>query len=191
MTQPVRIKTRNAATTRSGILVAARNRFLREGYDQVGLRAIAADAGADPALICRYFGGKERLFAEVLETTSKDPMEILAGDRATFGLRVARALLDSSERTPERMAFIQLAARSSASPVAATLVRNHIEQQFIKPFTAWLGGERAAEKAWLVGSILMGVAIMAGIACAQPSSERNDAAIERLARLLQQAIDQP
>lgn len=190
MSESAPIKTRNAAATRCSILRAARERFLLDGYDQAGLRAIAGDAGVDAALISRYFGSKEALFAEVVASTGSDPMEVLAGDRATFGMRVARAMLDPAKSSPERMAFMALATRSSASPVASKLVRRHIEEHFIIPFAEWLGGERAAETAWLTASMLMGVAVMSGIACSQPeSTEKSEDAIAALARLLQAIID--
>lgn len=187
MTLP--IKQRNAASTREAILGAARHRFMLDGYDHAGLRAIAADAGVDHALICRYFGGKELLFAEVLASTGRDPMEVIAGDRKTFGQRVAEAMLRPTDHRPDRLAFVQLAIRSSTSPVASKLVRERVESQFIVPFTAWLGGERAAEKAWLAGSILMGAAAMLAIGCAPPESTSADGIIERLARTLQSVVD--
>lgn len=179
---------RNAATTRLGILEAARECFLRDGYDQVGLRAIGAGAEVDPALICRYFGSKENLFAEVLAGSVQDPMDVLAGDRDTFGERVARALFDPAERSRDRTAFIQLSTRSSSSPVAAKLIREHIERQFMAPFTEWLGGDRAAEKAWLIGAALMGMATLVGLD--SPPPEGADA-VERVASLLQHIIDSP
>jgi len=187
MTLPIRH--RNAASTREAILGAARNRFILDGYDHAGLRAIAADAGVDPALICRYFGGKELLFAEVLAGTGRDPMEVITGERSTFGRRVAEAMLAPTERRPDRLAFVQLAIRSSGSPVASTLVRERVESQFIVPFTAWVGGERAAEKAWLAGSLLMGAAAMLSIGCAPPSAESAETMIDRLARILQRVVD--
>lgn len=185
MSEP-ELRPRNAAVTREAILRAARGRFLQDGYDQAGVRGIAGDVGVDAALICRYFGSKERLFAEVLASTSRDPMEVLGGDRATFGARVARAMLDPSERAPERLAFIQLVTRSSASTTASGVVRRHIAAQFMTPFTAWLGGERAEEKAWLTACVLMGVVLLGGIQDRPPDAEQ---AIERLARVLQGIVD--
>lgn len=44
---------KNAAVTREAILEAARQRFLLESYDNVGLRDIAGDAGVDVALVGR------------------------------------------------------------------------------------------------------------------------------------------
>lgn len=183
------VKQRNAANTREAILAAARQRFMLDGYDHAGLRAIAADAGVDPALICRYFGGKERLFAEVLATTGRDPMEIIAGDRASFGRRVAEALLRPTDCRPDRLAFVQLAIRSSTSPVASKLVRERIESQFVVPFTAWVGGECAAQKAWLAGSILMGAATMLAIGCTPSSAAPDDRLVDHLARTLQRIVD--
>ncbi len=49
--------------TRAAILDAARRRFAGHGYDGATIRAIAADAGVDPALVHHFFGTKERLFA--------------------------------------------------------------------------------------------------------------------------------
>ena len=54
---------RNAAQTRADILAAARRRFATEGYERTTLRAVAADVGVDAALVIRYFGSKQDLFA--------------------------------------------------------------------------------------------------------------------------------
>ena len=121
LTAPTR--PRNAAATRAAILESARARFLVESFDQVGVRQIAGDVGVDAALICRYFGSKEELFAEVVATTCDDPMEVLAGDRSTFGSRVAKAMLDPEQRSHrESVDFINLAVRSTMSAAAGERV---------------------------------------------------------------------
>jgi AcrR family transcriptional regulator len=58
---------RHAAQTRADILTAARRRFAADGYDKTTLRAIAADVGIDAALVSRYFGNKQDLFATATE----------------------------------------------------------------------------------------------------------------------------
>ena len=58
---------RNAAQTRADILSAARRRFATEGFERTTLRAIAADVGVDAALVTRYFGSKQDLFATATE----------------------------------------------------------------------------------------------------------------------------
>ena len=64
---------RDAAATRAAILAAARTHFARLGYDRAALRDIAAEAGADVALVGRYFGGKEGLFTEALKASRSTP----------------------------------------------------------------------------------------------------------------------
>lgn len=58
---------RHAAQTRADILAAARQRFAADGFDRTTLRAIAADVGVDAALVTRYFGSKQDLFATATE----------------------------------------------------------------------------------------------------------------------------
>ena len=58
---------RNAAQTRADILSAARRRFATEGFEPTTLRSIAADVGVDAALVTRYFGSKQDLFATATE----------------------------------------------------------------------------------------------------------------------------
>jgi AcrR family transcriptional regulator len=58
---------RDAAQTRADILSAARRRFATEGFERTTLRAIAADVGVDAALVIRYFGSKQDLFATATE----------------------------------------------------------------------------------------------------------------------------
>lgn len=52
---------------RESILAAARERFSETGFDKTSIRAIAADAGVDPALVHHYFGTKQQLFMAVVE----------------------------------------------------------------------------------------------------------------------------
>ncbi|GGM95841.1 TetR/AcrR family transcriptional regulator [Streptomyces fuscichromogenes] len=62
---------RDAAATRRALLLAARTRFTRLGYDRTTLRDVAADAGVNLALIKRYFGSKEGLFKAALAETPR------------------------------------------------------------------------------------------------------------------------
>ncbi|MEU5687109.1 TetR/AcrR family transcriptional regulator [Streptomyces venezuelae] len=54
---------RRSDATRAGILSAARERFATDGYERATIRAIAKDARIDPAMVMRYYGNKEQLFA--------------------------------------------------------------------------------------------------------------------------------
>lgn len=60
--------------TQTRILDAARRLFAEVGYDRATIRAIAAEAGTDPGLVMRYFGSKERLFAQVAVFEQDEPI---------------------------------------------------------------------------------------------------------------------
>ncbi|MGK5684541.1 TetR family transcriptional regulator [Actinoplanes sp. URMC 104] len=82
--------------TRTSILEAARASFAEKGYDKASIRAIAADAGVDPALVHHYFGTKEKLFLAVMNAPI-NPGELipqaLAGPREQAGERLVRTAL--------------------------------------------------------------------------------------------------
>jgi AcrR family transcriptional regulator len=61
---------------RERILINARNLFARNGIDKTSIRAVAAAAGVDPALVHHYFGTKTQLFAAAIHIPI-DPMEVI------------------------------------------------------------------------------------------------------------------
>ena len=63
---PGRGRRTGAPDTREAIRLAARARFLADGYQAVTLRKVAADAGVDVALISYYFGSKVGLFGAAM-----------------------------------------------------------------------------------------------------------------------------
>jgi AcrR family transcriptional regulator len=68
--------------TRERILASARELFARNGIDNTSIRAVAADAGVDPALVHHYYGTKQQLFAAVIHIPI-NPMEVLGPLRET------------------------------------------------------------------------------------------------------------
>ena len=87
---------RDAAATREAILQAATRRFTTEGYQRAGAREIAADAGVTAALVNRYFGSKEKLFAEVIDR-ALDIGHLLQGQRGSLAGHLARVMVCGQE----------------------------------------------------------------------------------------------
>jgi AcrR family transcriptional regulator len=65
-----------SSDTRDRILTSARVLFARNGIGNTSIRAVAAAAGVDSALVHHYFGSKEKLFAAAVRIPI-DPMEII------------------------------------------------------------------------------------------------------------------
>jgi AcrR family transcriptional regulator len=65
-----------SSNTRELILANARELFARNGIGNASIRAVAAAAGVDSALVHHYFGTKENLFAAAVRIPI-DPMEVI------------------------------------------------------------------------------------------------------------------
>jgi AcrR family transcriptional regulator len=65
-----------SSNTRDRILDHARDLFARNGISNTSIRAVAAAAGVDSALVHHYFGTKEKLFAAAVHIPI-DPMDVI------------------------------------------------------------------------------------------------------------------
>lgn len=114
--------------TRDRILASARELFACNGIRNTSIRAVAAAAGVDSALVHHYFGTKEKLFAAAVHIPI-DPMAIIGPLRevpvSELGYRIPSMLLplwDSEIGT----AFIA-ALRSVVAGEEVNLFRTFIE----------------------------------------------------------------
>jgi AcrR family transcriptional regulator len=82
--------------TRGQIITAARRAFAAKGFAGASMRAIAADAGVDAALIHHYFESKQQLFLATVALPPGLPQllsQVAAGDRSDLGERIVRTVL--------------------------------------------------------------------------------------------------
>jgi AcrR family transcriptional regulator len=68
--------------TRERILTSARELFAQNGIDKTSIRAVAAAARVDPALVHHYYGTKQQLFAAAVHIPI-DPMRVILPLRET------------------------------------------------------------------------------------------------------------
>lgn len=161
---------KSALNTRAAMLEAARQRFLRESYENVGLRDIARDVGVDVALVSRYFGSKEELFREVLHGSDKaDKFRIAVGpdDLACY----LTAMFDGKEDVEQRenLERLVIVLRSASSPQAAAIVHEAVHEDMLQPIADVLGGGEEAEiRAAMVLTILLGGAVMRSVMSVGP-----------------------
>jgi len=155
-------RARDAGATRAAILASARRAFAAHGYDGAGVREIAAGAGVTAMLVNRYFGSKEKLFAEAVATTMAEPI-ILADENLRGPERaaqMARALVAITTPGETPLEGFQMMLRSAASETAAEIGRAEIDKRYQKLLTASLKGPRAAERAALIFALVAGVQFM-------------------------------
>jgi AcrR family transcriptional regulator len=183
-------RARNAAATRQAILDAARSCFAQDAYEQVGVREIAGRAGVDPALVNRYFGSKEGLFAEAIGKKF-DLSNIFAGDRATLGERLTRYVL---KKKPPGAEYDPLLAmlRSSSSDVCGGMFRNALLDGFVRPLAARIDGPDALQRAELIGSTLLGLLVYRSvIGLDTANADDGEPLIASVAATIQGLVDGP
>ena len=151
-------RSHDAQATREALLGAARALFDERGYDRATTREIGERAAVDPALIARYFGGKEGLY---LATIAEGPTGASAGE-LDFDPRalVAQLLEHWDERGHSPI------SRALASPTLNDEVREQvhavIESRLIEPLAAELAAHGVAApalRAELLVAVTLGVAV--------------------------------
>ena len=182
---PPRVK--NAAATREAMLAAARQRFLRESYENVGLRDIAGDVGVDVALVSRYFGSKDDLFKEVVQGTRPVWLDPAVGEADLPGWLAG--LATQEHRDCEDVERLLIILRSASSPKASEVVRGAFRENVLLPVAQLLSGPDPEIRASVALSLLMGTTILRTIMGMEPLQKCNPEAMKcRLTRLLQEAL---
>jgi AcrR family transcriptional regulator len=153
---------RNAAATREAILASARLAFVRLGYEGAGVREIARGAGVTGMLVNRYFGSKEKLFAEVVAAIMAAPI-ILSRENLKSknpGEAFAASLVSITKSQSIPLEGFQIMLRSASSEGAAQIGREQIEKHYQRILAAALHGDFAAQRAAVLLSLVAGFQVM-------------------------------
>ncbi|MDQ1485624.1 MAG: hypothetical protein QOJ62_1317, partial [Actinomycetota bacterium] len=118
--------------TRQDVLDAARECFATSGYDGATIRAIAAKAGVDPALVHHFFGAKTNLFAAAMELPAPEVLPgLLDGEVDGLGERVVRTFLTLWEDPNTRSRFLAVVRSAVRYEAAATMLRSFLSREVL------------------------------------------------------------
>jgi len=139
--------------TRDAILRAARRRFAQRGFAEVGLRDIALDCGVSAALVVKYFGTKEQLFAEAVSFEA-EARALLDCPLDRLGEHLVRTLLELHDRANSDpfLRAVLAAFRPNGAEFAASFQR-----YFATPLAARLPGPDAQLRAAQICAQLIGL----------------------------------
>ena len=159
------------AGTRERIADAARRLFAERGFDRTSVRAVAAEAGVDPALVHHYFGTKQRLFVEAvdfpidavraIDTLAVDDVDHV-GERL---VRFALQLWDDPVVLPRLLGVLRSAV---TDPQAAALLARLFTRQGPIQLLHSLGADQPDLRAELVGTQLVGLAVARHVLQVEP-----------------------
>ncbi|MFC5754486.1 TetR family transcriptional regulator [Actinomadura rugatobispora] len=178
---PSNRRRRDAAATRQAILDAAIAAFTRHGYDGVGVRDIAQDAGVTAMLINRYFGSKEQLFTEAVDVAFA-PRTVIAGTGGELAGETARTLVARTAPDAEELGPFLLMLRSAANPRAAEIMREAIGRHPGRHLAEELSGGGTGIRAELMLAVQAGVWLMRSVLTTPALA---DADPEELAQLIE------
>lgn len=117
---------RDAAATRGALLEAARELFAAGGFERTTVRAVAERAGVNQALLFRYFGNKEALFAEAVTEAALAALE--QGPPGTLLERIVTAVLEDEPGSAMFFAVLRSDAADS--------VRERVGEAYGRTFAA-------------------------------------------------------
>jgi AcrR family transcriptional regulator len=172
------------SNARDEILTAAGALFAELGFERTTMRAVAARADVDAALIHHYFGNKEGLLAAAL-ALPVDPAALLAGldeDPEHAGEAVVRRVLGVWEADPEtRRRLLALIRVGLSHEHAAGVLRDLLGRTILTALASMVANDHQALRAALVGTqmggLLLGRYVLGIPAVRDATSEQLVAAI--------------
>ncbi|WP_393055278.1 TetR/AcrR family transcriptional regulator [Streptomyces sp. LN549] len=177
-------RTDRRRATEARILDSARELFAAKGFDRTTIRAVAASAGVDPALVMQYFGSKRGLFTQAVQAppaprASGDSRALLDHLLATLGVKLG-GLPDGT---------LAMLRSMLTDPAAADHARQALDRQI-----AGIGDALSADgdnseadlRAALIVTTMVGVTIGHQLLGLAPL---RDAPADRVAALLRPALD--
>jgi AcrR family transcriptional regulator len=153
---------RTGQQSRQRIVDAARERFMRDGYERATVRAIAADAGVDVAMVYYFFGSKEGLFSASALTGPEHPLHQLATllDEGPnqIGQRLVRRFLEHWDNGGAFEPFMAVWRSAAIQPQARQVLHDALAGPVAKRVAAEFGVTDAELRVELVASHLAGLA---------------------------------
>ncbi|SDC22114.1 TetR/AcrR family transcriptional regulator [Actinokineospora iranica] len=185
---------RSGAESKQRILQTARDLFGQHGYRGTTVRAIAAAAGVDPAMVFYFFGTKQGLFAAAVEMSDTVPPaieSIFTAGLDAIGERIVRTLLenlDKSDRTP----LVMLTRSAPTDDRSETLLREFIDREITDRVAAMLDAPDAALRAGMVNVQILGLAVARYIVRIEPiASSPVEDLVSRFGPLVQHCLTGP
>jgi AcrR family transcriptional regulator len=175
-------RTERRRRTQARILAAASRNFAEHGYDRTTIRAVAADAGVDPALVMQYFGSKEALFREAVHVPLDEPLPTDPEKLTELLLSLIGSKLDTL--TPAQLSLLR---SMFTHPEAAQRMRESLNRQ-LEQFAAARPGDDARLRAALILAIMLGINVTRNLLELGPLREASPAEITELLRPCLQAL---
>lgn len=176
--------------TRAALLTAARAVFAEQGYQGATVRAIAARAGVDAAMVNHWFGGKQGLFAAIVDLPF-DPTEmidyVLRGERNTLAERLIRTFVPIWDTHDGAFAAVMLSVASQE--MAARMMGEFLTTTVFGRVAEVIGVDRPELRAGLCGTQILGLGLIRYVLKLEPLASADvDSVVTMVAPNLQRYL---
>jgi AcrR family transcriptional regulator len=175
-----------AAKTAESILRCATRRFWRDGYAATTVRAVAQDAGVDPALVIRYFGSKEELFLRALPV-EEFWRDVLSGPVDSLGTRLVDHLLDQA--SSRMLSLHATLIRASDRPAVRRRLFEIVDGYFIDGLKDRLPGPNPELRAHVIAAQVGGLLQSLSISDALLADYEHAAVVSVFGRAIQAVVE--
>lgn len=151
-----------AGATRQDIIDAAGREFAREGYDATSMRAIAREAGVDPALVRHYFADKAELFATAIAGPMQPELaaqQALLGAPDKIGEYLVRYLITVLDEPESGTRLVRMLHASLGQEFAASMLRHSLMREIMRKVATELGDADAEQRAAFAASQVVGLVV--------------------------------
>ncbi|MFI0785803.1 TetR family transcriptional regulator [Streptomyces lydicus] len=155
---------RSARDTRLRLLDAASELFAERGYERTTVRDIAARAGANQALLFRYFGSKKALFGEVMARGGQEQLRTTpAGQLFDVALR---GMLAGGRTGGDRSLEVCLRSIGGSDEIADAL--RGLGEEYAEVLATLSPSDNGPLRADLALSWLLGIGLMRVVVGKEP-----------------------
>lgn len=176
--------------TRSALVDAARVVFAEQGYQGATVRAIAARAGVDAAMVNHWFGGKQGLFAATVEFPF-DPRDLVdritTGDPNELAQRLIRTFVTMWDTFEGRFATLMLSVASQET--AAKMMAEFFSGMVFERIAQTIGPDNVELRASLCATQVVGLGVMRYVLKLEPIASADvDSLVSMIAPTLQRYL---
>lgn len=144
--------------TEGAILAAARELFAERGFERTTIRAVAAAAGIDPAMVMQHFGSKDGLFAAAARSTVEH-QELVDATAEQLAHAALQHVLAAYEDPQRRESAVALLRSSLTHPAALTVLRDEVIDPAQASVAQTIAGPDAELRAALLNACTLGLTI--------------------------------
>ncbi|WP_330318769.1 TetR/AcrR family transcriptional regulator [Streptomyces platensis] len=156
---------RDAQGTRLRLLDAASELFAERGYERATVRDIASRAGANQALLFRYFGSKKALFGEVMARGGQEQLRSTPAERL-FEVALRGMLAGSGGAGADRSLEVCLRSIGGSDEIAEAL--RGLGEEYAEVLGTLSESDTGSLRADLALSWLLGIGLMRVVVAKEP-----------------------